>query len=127
MCDFIVSYFLFVLLFLLFFFFFFFFYFFFCFFFYFFFNDTATTEIYTSFPTRRSSDLHARAHTGRVERDPKAHRDPHRCWKAQGSGGGSQERHRPRQAADARGPSGLAGRVCAARQDRKSTRLNSSH
>src|SRR5476651_1963119 len=24
----------------------------------FFFNDTATTEIYTSFPTRRSSDLH---------------------------------------------------------------------
>src|SRR5215467_7850985 len=27
------------------------------FFFFFFFNDTATTEIYTSFPTRRSSDL----------------------------------------------------------------------
>ena len=26
-------------------------------FFLFFFNDTATTEIYTSFPTRRSSDL----------------------------------------------------------------------
>src|SRR5215217_8746443 len=26
-------------------------------FFFFFFNDTATTEIYTSFPTRRSSDL----------------------------------------------------------------------
>src|SRR5258708_21362346 len=26
----------------------------------FFFNDTATTEIYTSFPTRRSSDLHGR-------------------------------------------------------------------
>src|SRR2546421_1697705 len=25
--------------------------------FFFFFNDTATTEIYTSFPTRRSSDL----------------------------------------------------------------------
>src|SRR2546430_11201290 len=29
-------------------------------FFFFFFNDTATTEIYTSFPTRRSSDLAAR-------------------------------------------------------------------
>src|SRR5579883_3572390 len=29
----------------------------FCFFLFFFFNDTATTEIYTSFPTRRSSDL----------------------------------------------------------------------
>src|SRR6266480_7220719 len=29
------------------------------FFFFFFFNDTATTEIYTSFPTRRSSDLPA--------------------------------------------------------------------
>src|SRR3712207_9091506 len=27
---------------------------------YFFFNDTATTEIYTSFPTRRSSDLKAK-------------------------------------------------------------------
>src|SRR5216684_5075999 len=27
------------------------------FFLFFFFNDTATTEIYTSFPTRRSSDL----------------------------------------------------------------------
>src|SRR2546430_4908462 len=26
----------------------------------FFFNDTATTEIYTLFPTRRSSDLHGR-------------------------------------------------------------------
>ena len=31
--------------------------FFFCLFFIFFFNDTATTEIYTLFPTRRSSDL----------------------------------------------------------------------
>src|SRR5476651_2746154 len=29
----------------------------FSFFFFFFFNDTATTEIYTLFPTRRSSDL----------------------------------------------------------------------
>src|SRR4051795_3945122 len=32
------------------------------FFFFFFFNDTATTEIYTSFPTRRSSDLHGDHH-----------------------------------------------------------------
>src|SRR2546430_4016983 len=30
-------------------------------FYFFFFNDTATTEIYTSFPTRRSSDLRAGA------------------------------------------------------------------
>src|SRR3954465_7404781 len=29
----------------------------------FFFNDTATTEIYNSFPTRRSSDLSRRRHT----------------------------------------------------------------
>src|SRR2546422_2626755 len=32
------------------------------FFFFFFFNDTATTEIYTSFPTRRSSDLEGAGH-----------------------------------------------------------------
>src|SRR5215469_18323283 len=35
-------------------------------FFFFFFNDTATTEIYTSFPTRRSSDLKAAAESVRV-------------------------------------------------------------
>src|SRR2546430_12730338 len=33
--------------------------------FFFFFNDTATTEIYTLFPTRRSSDLTSRRPSGR--------------------------------------------------------------
>src|SRR2546422_2076186 len=61
---------------------------------FFFFNDTATTEIYTSFPTRRSSDL----------------RRPGR--RDAGIGG-------RRASARARGR--------AARRDRKSTRLNSSH
>src|SRR6266542_6530181 len=37
-------------------------------FFFFFFNDTATTEIYTLFPTRRSSDRH---------RAPCSSREPH--------------------------------------------------
>src|SRR5574340_783179 len=43
------------------------------FFFFFFFNDTATTEIYTLFPTRRSSDLeregreHCQGQRGRDE------------------------------------------------------------
>ena len=39
--------------------------------FFFFFNDTATTEIYTPFPTRRSSDLHDRVLVKRVESDQK--------------------------------------------------------
>src|SRR5476651_2743751 len=38
--------------------------------FFFFFNDTATTEIYTSFPTRRSSDL-------QVEHDHQIGLGPH--------------------------------------------------
>src|SRR3989454_4647819 len=38
-------------------------------FFFFFFNDTATTEIYTSFPTRRSSDLAETAVQGYDARD----------------------------------------------------------
>src|SRR2546430_17663441 len=33
---------------------------------FFFFNDTATTEIYTSFPTRRSSDLLRGENTGQI-------------------------------------------------------------
>src|SRR3989442_9301031 len=37
-------------------------------FFFFFFNDTATTEIYTSFPTRRSSDLHRAQDIGARQR-----------------------------------------------------------
>src|SRR6266567_6660971 len=46
------------------------------FFFFFFFNDTATTEIYTSFPTRRSSDRPSRDHDrGRQHgRCPTGHR-----------------------------------------------------
>src|SRR5205085_9857839 len=36
-------------------------------FFFFFFNDTATTEIYTPFPTRRSSDLKEILHTLRTK------------------------------------------------------------
>src|SRR2546423_8331284 len=40
--------------------------------FFFFFNDTATTEIYTSFPTRRSSDLPTTRRSGaRAEHTPR--------------------------------------------------------
>src|SRR5256885_16351479 len=66
-------------------------------FFFFFFNDTATTEIYT-FPTRRSSDLN--------------------------------QEHAAEQAATERGPYAepyRAAGLALSRQDRKSTRLNSSH
>src|SRR2546422_6958478 len=37
--------------------------------FFFFFNDTATTEIYTLFPTRRSSDLEPCAHDAEAAHD----------------------------------------------------------
>src|SRR3712207_6991047 len=71
----------------------------------FFFNDTATTEIYTLSPTRRSSDLlpvHAVQHSG-AGADEETH--PKRCTLGLGGGTGDPVR--------------LA--------DRKSTRLNSSH
>src|SRR6266516_6692243 len=61
--------------------------------FFFFFNDTATTEIYTLFPTRRSSDL--RADHAHVDVDGR----------------------RPADAIEA----------ALLQEDRKSTRLNSSH
>src|SRR5215217_3554702 len=64
------------------------------FFFFFFFNDPATTEIYTSFPTRRSSDQ-AREWVGVVEERTE--------------------------------PGGVAAQRGGAPEDRKSTRLNSSH
>src|SRR5256885_13052070 len=65
---------------------------------FFFFNDTATTEIYTPFPTRRSSDL------GQLR-------------------GAASPGHSP--AGDhSRRPQGPAPGAVA---DRKSTRLNSSH
>src|SRR5256885_11912842 len=65
---------------------------------FFFFNDTATTEIYTLFPTRRSSDLCVELLLDEVH---------HRAGDAEG---------------------GELGRgVAGAQADRKSTRLNSSH
>src|SRR5438477_4972039 len=67
---------------------------------FFFFNDTATTEIYTL-------SLHDALPIS--ERRP----DLDRC----------RQGHRPRPA----GAAGQAGRLRAARPDRKSTRLNSSH
>src|SRR3712207_7681539 len=74
----------------------------------FFFNDTATTEIYTPFPTRRSSDLPPRRSTP----------PPRPSTSTPASGGPT-------------GTSGPSG-SCARRprwtwSDRKSTRLNSSH
>src|SRR3712207_8291781 len=77
---------------------------------FFFFNDTATTEIYTPFPTRRSSDLHG------------------------------QQGHWTRFLPDRTAPDRIAltspsavlrlsppTRAAASATDRKSTRLNSSH
>src|SRR3712207_7195937 len=73
----------------------------------FFFNDTATTEIYTLFPTRRSSDLRGAAPLN-----------------------GFDARHEDGAARDIRDPS--EDRDCEHKvgdwaRDRKSTRLNSSH
>src|SRR5436853_1845847 len=79
----------------------------------FFFHDPATTDIYTSFPTRRSSDLHGRA--GPAARPDEAGRPrstPQHVAGDDAAGQGAisiQQAHRGR------------------RQDRKSTRLNSSH
>src|SRR2546430_10142974 len=83
--------------------------------FFFFFNDTATTEIYTLSPTRRSSDLHAHAHPRGVS--GAAH---------PAQGGSGHAGVRDHQAVVLR-PAGW--RRCGGRgaQDRKSTRLNSSH
>src|SRR3712207_8146321 len=83
---------------------------------YFFFNDTATTEIYTSFPTRRSSDLRHLAAGDLPGRDL----EDHAVHLAAPAG-------RPRP-----GPRGAAGGGQGRRRhpvaaDRKSTRLNSSH
>src|SRR5690348_17844450 len=64
----------------------------------FFFNDTATTEIYTLFPTRRSSDLQLDS----------------------GPGGCAQRR-------DAQPRTEHVVQVLLLGADRKSTRLNSSH
>src|SRR5258705_13723218 len=69
--------------------------------FFFFFNDTATTEIYTSFPTRRSSDL-LRSIKRIGKRDPCEDGDGHHVDRSFRRG-------------LFKGP------------DRKSTRLNSSH
>src|SRR2546426_7270551 len=75
-------------------------------FFFFFFNDTATTEIYTSFPTRRSSDLWRRR--TRVQRMQPLDSRFHACTLRKRS---TQELNQP----------------CNHSSDRKSTRLNSSH
>src|SRR2546422_11134640 len=73
--------------------------------FFFFFNDTATTEIYTSFPTRRSSDLARRG--ARTGGDPAASRThPARRLR---SGLDRDARERPRtshHAGQRAGPSG---------------------
>src|SRR2546427_11412860 len=68
---------------------------------FFFFNDTATTEIYTLFPTRRSSDLNRLIDGGGVRVDGTAISD--------------------------RGLKLEAGTYVVQVGDRKSTRLNSSH
>src|SRR3712207_7911195 len=86
----------------------------------FFFNDTATAEIYTSFPTRRSSDLHLLC--GGVPglprpvvpldlHGPPEGRQPHRR-----TGPGADQHQTPVLLPDR-----------AREGDRKSTRLNSSH
>src|SRR3712207_9019812 len=77
----------------------------------FFFNDTATTEIYTSFPTRRSSDLASRS--GVQERRATRGCAPSGRQTVHGGAGGNP-------------PCGLCG-LREGERDRKSTRLNSSH
>src|SRR3712207_7658913 len=74
---------------------------------FFFFNDTATTEIYTSFPTRRSSDLGT----------------------AQASlPSGSQGLWDPTHSSlSLLSPWSRSHQTSALPEDRKSTRLNSSH
>src|SRR3712207_6958934 len=75
---------------------------------FFFFNDTATTEIYTSFPTRRSSDLaaHLRARHPREVQEVVYE-------KGHASAGGAYAPH--------------VAAALSVELDRKSTRLNSSH
>src|SRR2546430_10315139 len=78
---------------------------------FFFFNDTATTEIYTPFPTRRSSDLDGAQ--ADEEHDCSVRAEPPSCHL---SHVGERDPHRRGSAV----PAQLPG-------DRKSTRLNSSH
>src|SRR2546430_12427029 len=76
---------------------------------FFFFNDTATTEIYTLSPTRRSSDL---------------------LWRSRRPCGSPSRPREGRPAAFYGYPYSVsrAGSACSPRRrDRKSTRLNSSH
>src|SRR5688572_31817903 len=75
---------------------------------FFFFNDTATTEIYTSFPTRRSSDLLVRHAAGHLPQLGEALGQAALPGQALHLGQVGEE-HEP------------------AAEDRKSTRLNSSH
>src|SRR3712207_7145903 len=82
---------------------------------FFFFNDTATTEIYT-LPTRRSSDLGQAGRGAAAARPPDAARHPH-APRPQQANLPSNRRLRPFRPQ-------AGGRPV---QDRKSTRLNSSH
>src|SRR5699024_12438633 len=85
------------------------------------------TSALHSFPTRRSSDLHARRRQGAGPPDPAA--------PARSSPGGGDGRHHHRQRAGQRlglGPGAPVSRMTNDKEastwsDRKSTRLNSSH
>src|SRR3712207_7457693 len=76
----------------------------------FFFNDTATTEIYTPFPTRRSSDLQRGDGAQQVAQ---AHAEP------------DQRHPADARVAERRDHPAPLPPLC--RADRKSTRLNSTH
>src|SRR3712207_9175369 len=80
---------------------------------FFFFNDTATTEIYTSFPTRRSSDLDLEIRE--VVEAPEGADKPY-------TGEGKILNSDKYDGLDS-----AAAREKIVAEDRKSTRLNSSH
>src|SRR5205814_3272234 len=95
-------------------------------------NERAPTESYT-FPTRRSSDLQAlvevlevlRPLEGQEDRPERrgAQEEPEQRPAAAGARRVDRQRHRPRAGQQDRGVDGAQREV----QDRKSTRLNSSH
>src|SRR3712207_8051429 len=82
---------------------------------YFFFNDTATTEIYTLFPTRRSSDL-GQFVTTPTDPDEAVSLDEEASTEADEAGGWQDEAFTTAESGYPRTD-----------VDRKSTRLNSSH
>src|SRR5687768_17806093 len=93
----------------------------------FFFNDTATTEIYTSFPTRRSSDLYLREEIRAQANEALGREVIHKIEVGIGPKRTETGPARSGEASATPASKVAPDRPRADDPDRKSTRLNSSH